>query len=44
MAYIYGEANINLPDGQDEGAKYVIVWVKEGADWKIAADIFNTNV
>ena len=26
----------------DKG-KYVVVWKKEGASWKLAADIFNTN-
>lgn len=28
---------------QDQG-KYVVVWKKEGAKWKAAADIFNTDV
>ena len=28
---------------QDQG-KYVVVWKKEGGQWKAAADIFNTNL
>jgi ketosteroid isomerase-like protein len=28
---------------QDQG-KYVVVWKKEGRAWKVAADIFNSNV
>lgn len=43
MAYVHGAAKIKTPDGAVQAAKYVIVWVKEGGEWKIAADIFNTN-
>ena len=43
MAYVFGAARIKTPDGNVEAAKYVIVWVKENGEWKIAADIFNTN-
>ena len=43
MAYVHGTATIKTPDGNTQDAKYVIVWVKEGGEWKIAADIFNTN-
>jgi uncharacterized protein (TIGR02246 family) len=28
---------------QEVSGKYVVVWEKVGADWKLAADIWNTN-
>ncbi|HEU4704499.1 MAG TPA: DUF4440 domain-containing protein [Sphingomicrobium sp.] len=33
------------PGGQalDDSGKYVVVWKKVGADWKVAADIFNSD-
>src|SRR5215210_3672510 len=33
------------PGGQaaDETGKYVVVWKKVGGDWKVAADIFNSD-
>jgi len=43
MAYVHGTANLTTPDGNRQSAKYVIVWVKEDDEWKIAADIFNMN-
>lgn len=43
MAYVYGAAQIKTPDGSVQAAKYVVVWVKENGEWKIALDIFNTN-
>jgi ketosteroid isomerase-like protein len=43
MAYVYGDARIKSPNGENQQAKYVIVWVKERGEWKIAADIFNAN-
>lgn len=46
MAYDIGTYSLSFAADQgqveDEG-KYVVVWVKEGDDWKVAADIFNTN-
>ena len=47
LAYETGtyELAFDGPKGrvQDKG-KYVVVWKKEGAKWKAAADIFNTNM
>jgi ketosteroid isomerase-like protein len=43
MAYVHGAAQIRTPDGNSQAAKYVVVWVKENDEWKIAIDIFNTN-
>lgn len=46
MAYDIGTYSLSFAADQgrveDEG-KYVVVWVKEGGDWKAAADIFNSN-
>ena len=38
------ELAMNPPDGpvRDSG-KYVVVWRKVGDEWKVAADIFNSN-
>jgi uncharacterized protein (TIGR02246 family) len=46
MAYDIGTYALGF-DG-DEGriednGKYVVVWTKEGGEWKVAADIFNSN-
>lgn len=47
MAYDIGtyEMSFDGPDGtiQDEG-KYITVWKKVDGQWKVAADMFNTNV
>jgi len=46
MAYEIGTYTMGLdaPGGrvEDEG-KYVVVWTRVGGDWKVAADIFNSN-
>jgi ketosteroid isomerase-like protein len=42
MAYDLGDVTIQGPDGPIP-AKYVIVWVREGDEWKIAVDMFSTN-
>lgn len=47
MAYDIGTYQLTTegPEGpvSDEG-KYVVVWVKEDGDWKVAADIFNSDL
>jgi len=46
MAYEIGTYTMGMdtPNGrvEDQG-KYVVVWTKLGADWKVAADIFNSS-
>ena len=41
MAYDYGTATTVLADGSSVKGHYLVVWVKEGDQWKIAADVFN---
>lgn len=43
MAYDYGPATLTTPDGETHDMKYLVVWVKEGGQWKIAADMFNAD-
>lgn len=45
LAYEVGTYTMNGKDGKplDKG-KYVVVWMKEGGDWKIHRDIWNTSV
>lgn len=41
MAFDYGTSTTRLPDGTTVPGAYLVVWVKEGDEWKVAADIFN---
>lgn len=41
MAYDYGTATTKLADGSTVKGQYLVVWVKEGGQWKVAADMFN---
>ncbi len=41
MAYDYGTATTIRPDGTTVEGYYLVVWVKENDEWKIAADMFN---
>jgi len=41
MAYDYGTATTKLADGSTVKGYYLVVWVKENGEWKIAADMFN---
>lgn len=41
MAYDYGTAKTTLADGSAVEGFYLVVWVKEGGRWKVAADMFN---
>ena len=43
MAYDFGAVTKKLPDGHVQAAKYVIVWIRVAGQWKVAADIFNSN-
>lgn len=43
MAYDYGTASMTLPDGTVQSMKYLVVWVREDGEWKVAADMFNAN-
>lgn len=41
MAYDYGTATTKLADGSTVVGRYLVVWVKEDGEWKVAADMFN---
>ncbi len=41
MAYDYGTVTTKRADGSIVKGHYLVVWVKEDGQWKIAADIFN---
>lgn len=43
MAYDYGTTSMTTADGTVPG-KYLVVWVKVDGEWKVAADMFNSNV
>jgi ketosteroid isomerase-like protein len=43
MAYDFGTAKITTPDGQTQTGKYLVVWVRQEGEWKVAMDMFNTN-
>ena len=42
MAYDVGTVTINTPEGPIP-AKYVVVWVREDGEWKVAVDMFSNN-
>ncbi|WP_347716685.1 DUF4440 domain-containing protein, partial [Sphingomonas sp.] len=47
MALDRGTYSLTIaPDGttQTDTGKYVVVWRKIGREWKVAADIFNSNL
>ena len=44
MAYDYGSATMITPDGVATPMKYLVIWVRENGEWKVAADMFNANV
>lgn len=41
MAYDYGTAITKRADGTTVKGYYLVVWVKENGEWKVAADMFN---
>lgn len=44
MAYEFGAYDMTLPDGSTDEGKYLVVWVKEDGEWKVAADMFSSNL
>ena len=40
MAYDYGTATVVLADGSEITSPYLVVWIRENGEWKIAADIY----
>lgn len=44
MAYVLGSYELTLPGGGEDRGKYLVVWVKEDGEWRIAADMFNSSV
>ena len=41
MAYDYGTATTKLADGSVLEGQYLVVWIREDGQWKVAADMFN---
>lgn len=41
MAYDYGTATTRRADGSSIQGHYLVLWVKESGEWKVAADMFN---
>jgi hypothetical protein len=41
MAYDYGTATTRMADGTETTGQYLVVWVKENGEWRVAADMFN---
>jgi ketosteroid isomerase-like protein len=41
MAYDYGSATTKLADGSVVEGQYLVVWIREDGQWKVAADMFN---
>lgn len=44
MAYEFGTYDMTLPDGSTDEGKYLVVWVEEDGEWKVAADMFSSNL
>ena len=42
MAYDFGTVTINTSDGPMP-SKYLVVWVREDGEWKVAVDMFSPN-
>lgn len=43
MAYDVGTYDLTLPDGTADEGKYLVVWVMEDGEWRIAADMFSSD-
>ncbi len=43
MAYDVGAASTTLPDGRTMAGKYLVVWVRQNGQWKVAVDMFSPN-
>lgn len=44
LGYVLGTYEMGLPDGSEDRGKYLVAWVKEDGQWRIAADMFNSNL
>lgn len=44
MAYVLGAYDLTLPDGNEDRGKVLVVWVKEDDEWRVAVDMFNSNL
>ncbi len=44
MAYSWGGYRMRTPDGVEDRGKYLVVWIRQAGDWKVAADMFNSNL
>ncbi len=42
MAYDFGTVTINTPEGPMP-FKYLVAWVREDGEWKVAVDMFSSN-
>lgn len=41
MAYDRGTSSVALPDGSVAEGNYLVVWVREDGEWKVAVDMVN---
>ena len=39
-----GTYEMILPDNKRDSGKYVVIWKREKGDWKLAVDIWNSNI
>ena len=40
MAFDYGKVTVSMADGSTTESFYLVVWQKEGGEWKVAADMY----
>ncbi|WP_038173766.1 nuclear transport factor 2 family protein [Vibrio pacinii] len=43
MGWVHGVITIEYPDGHKEFGKYVSVWIREDDEWKVTAEIRNSD-
>lgn len=43
-AYEVGRYNLYAGDAEVDNGKYIVIWKKEGAEWKYYRDIFNSDL
>jgi len=44
LAFEVGEAPVFGPEGQQlDNSKYIVIWKKNGDDWKMHRDIYNSS-
>ena len=43
MAYAYGTLTLKLPGAEPVAGKYVVIWVKQDGEWRLAIDIPNLD-